>query len=150
MDKKTGMIVLLVCIVIIGIGIFEYGNEFTNKYVQVGSTSFKLPNGYYEGIPNEFGSINITDGEHSIFLMEYNDSDVMEHIYDYQQFIKNKNQSMKIMNYTIENISMYKSYNINNSYNVHYWFVKNNKTYNVYKWDENPKMDGIVFDLINS
>lgn len=150
MDRKWIIIILLVSIVIIGIGIFEYDNGFNNNYVKVGSTNFKFPNGYHEGTPNDLGAINITNGEYSIFLVEYNDTNVKKHIDDYEQFIKRKNQSMSIMNYTIDNAVIYKSDNLNNHYNVHYWIVKNNKTYDIYKWDENPKIDYIVSDLVKS
>ena len=57
---------------------------------------------------------------------------------------------MEVINFTIDNNVIQKSINSNNNFNVHYWFVKNGKSYEIYKWDDNPKMDYIVNDLVKS
>lgn len=152
MNKKLGLLALILCIVIIGIGFFTFNGTFnTNNAFKVGSTNFKLPDGYVEGSPNQYGAQSITDGKHSIYLVEYKDADVSQHIEDYNNnFVKNKNQTIELINFTIDDNMIQKSYNAHNQNNVHYWVVKNGKTYEMYKWDDNPKMDYVVNDLVKS
>ena len=151
MNKKLG-VALIFCILIVGIGFFAFNENLnSNKLFQVGSTNFKLPDGYVEGSPNQYGAQSITDGKYSVFLLEYDDVDVSKHIEDYnEKFVKSKNQTFEIINFTIDDNVIQKSYNAHNPNNVHYWFVKNGKSYEIYKWDDNPKMDYIVNDLVKS
>lgn len=151
MNKKLGIVILIIFLIIISIGVFKF-NDFSNvdKTVKVGSADFTLPKGYAVGSPNQYGAVNITDGNHSIYLAEYNTTDVNKLIRDYESFVKNQNQSMKIVNLTIDNVLIKKTDNADNPLNVHYWVVKNNKTYDIYKWDDNPNMDSLVIDLVKS
>lgn len=152
MNKKLGVLVLILCIAIAGIGFFAFnGTLNSDNTFKVGSSTFKLPDGYVEGSPNQYGAQSITDGKYSVFLMEYDDTDVSKHIDEYNgDFVKNKNQTIEIINFTIDDNVIQKSYNAHNQNNVHYWFVKNGKSYEIYKWDDNPKMDYIVNDLVKS
>lgn len=152
MDKKWAVLALILCIVIAGIGFFTFNGTFSsNNIFHVGSTTFKLPDGYVEGSPNQYGAQSITDGKYSVFLIEYDDTNVSKHINDYdEKFVKNKNQTIEIINFTIDDNVIQKSHNAHNQNNVHYWFVKNGKSYEIYKWDDNPKMDYIVNDLVKS
>lgn len=151
MDRKV-VVIVLICIIIIGVGVFVYDNNNlnSNNLFRVGSTDFKLPENYFVGSPNQFGAVNITDGEHSIFLVEYNDTNLTKHINEYQKFIKNKNQTIGVLNFTVDGISIHKTFNVDNPNNAHYWVLKNKKIYDIYKWDENPKMDYIVSELVKS
>ena len=105
MDKKWIVVFLILCIAIAGIGFFVFnGNLTSNSQFRVGSTTFKLPDGYVEGSPNQYGAQSITDGKYSIFLVEYDDTNVSKHIEDYNiNFVKPKNQTMEVINFTIDN-----------------------------------------------
>lgn len=146
--EKKGVLIILLFIIIIGMGFFIFNENLSNNKFQVGSSIFELPNGYAVGSPNKFGGVNITDGTYSIFLVEHNDSNVSKYINDYQNSMKNQNKSVQVFNSTVEGFLVYKSINIDSPDTVHYWIVKNGKTYEMYKWDENPKMESIVIDLI--
>lgn len=150
MSKKWFLIILL-CLLIICIGAFVYNeNSNKNNKFQVGSTNFELPKGYVVGSSNEFNGVNITDGKYTIFLVEHNDTNVTKYIKEYENVVKNKNRTMYITNSTVDGILIYKTNNIDSPENVHYWTVKNGKTYEIYKWDENPKMESIVVDLFKT
>ena len=136
MDKKWLLISLIFCILIIAIGFFVLNS---NNVVQVGSTSFKLPDGYVEGTPNQFGAVNLTDGKYSIFVVEHNGTDVKKYINEYNKdFVKTKNRTIDVLTLNIEGLDMYKSSNVDNPNNVHYWVVKNGKTFEFYKWAPRP------------
>ena len=118
---------------------------------KVGATTFNMPDGYHEGTPNEFGATNITNGTNSIFIVENNDSNIMSYITEYENYINNsRHQSMSIVNFTIDNTQIYKTDNKDDPNIIHYWFVKNKKTYDIYTWDGNKKMDSIVINMITS
>lgn len=150
--KKTSLIILLIIIILAVIGFLAYttytGSEQT---VTVGSAKFALPQGYHEGSMNPFGATNITNGTNSIFISEYEGNNVSKHIQKYKTDLnKNNNDSFNTTELKIDNKNIYKTTNIKNKATVHYWYVNNDKTYDIYKWDGNNNMDSIVIDLINS
>lgn len=146
--KKTHIIIILILLVI---GLIACASIIgQEKTFVVGSTEFIMPPGYNEGDINRFGATTISNGTNTIFLLEQNGTDVNKYIDEYKEFIKGKNESMVIKNYVIDNIKIYKTDNKDNPNTVHYWFVKNNKTYDIYKWDRNENMDSTVISLINS
>lgn len=142
------IILLIIIVGFIGYNVFNTSNQ--DNTIKVGKTTFYLPGGFYEGSSDDSGVMNITNGENTIFLSEYNDTNIQKHIEDYEIYIANKNQTMEVNNFTIDNIVIYRTDNIDNPNNVHYWFTKNNNTYEVYKWDNNDNMDSLVIQFIKS
>ena len=129
-------------------GSLVYAEEFDSTF-SVGDGEFNMPKGYHEGIMNNLGAVNITNGKNTVFLYEYGDDDVMSHIKEYKDLDSNKNRPIEIVNITFDGIKIYKT-DMDGSKKTHYWFVKNDKTYDVYTWENNFDMDGIVRDLIKS
>lgn len=155
MMKKRYLIIFLVIILFGMLGSCVYADfidfvDFDSTF-KVGNTEFVIPEGYSEGNFNEFGATNITNGTNSIFILENNDTNVMEYVHDYENYINNtRNQSMNILTFTIDDMLVYKTDNVDNPNIIHYWFVKNNKTYDIYTWDGNEKIDSIVISMIKS
>lgn len=143
------MILIIIVILIIGVITFsEFGKQ--NTVVQIGNGEFTLPDGYMKGEINEFGALTLTNGTNSIYIVEKNDSDIPKYLKEYGEFIKDKNETMTFINLTIDNVDVYKTDNVDNPTTVHYWFNKNNKTYEIYSWDGNNKMDTLVVDMIKT
>lgn len=149
MTKKSYLIIIIIIVIILILGFCIYSDLFNQK-IKVGTTNFNMPNGYHEGALNEFGAINITNGTNSIFLFENNDDDIIKYVNSYEEHINDLNQTMDIINFTIDNIQIFKTNNKDNPTTVHYWFVKNNKTYDIYTWEGNEEIDSIILDIIKS
>lgn len=148
MYKKLLAILAIVLILIVGFCAYE---GLSNQHFKVGSATFDMPKGYHEGTPNYLGSVNITKANHTIFFTEYNDSNVTKHINDYKKLIlKDRNQTVVISNYTIGGNLIYKGVVKENPTVMHSWFVKNNKTYDIYTWDGDDNLDNIVINCIQS
>lgn len=143
-------IILFVLILII-LGSFIVSNMLNQKNeIQVGSGQFILPEGYYKGDSNSAGDLTITNGNNSICLAECDGDNITSCIKGYTDFVENQNQTLKFENFTVDNVKIFKSTCIENPSVVHYWFVKNNKVYTIYKGDHNNSTDAIVIDLIHS
>ncbi|MBQ2832677.1 hypothetical protein [Methanobrevibacter sp.] len=143
------IVILLVIIGFMGLNMINNSTNSTQETVLVGSSNFTLPEGYHEGESNSYGDVNITNGEISIFLLEYHDSDLNKHIGDYNNSINDENQTLSLTNFTYNNIMVYKAINNAHPNTVHYWYVCNNKTYSIYSWDYG-NLDDIVTELIQS
>lgn len=149
MIKKTYLIGILIIILILILGVCIVPN-LLNPPIKVGAVNFEMPEGYHEGAVNAFGAVNITNGVSEVFLLEHKDSNTNEYIDEYKVHINEINQTMDIINYTIDNVQVFKTDNKDSPETVHYWFVKDNKTYDIYTWDGNKDIDSIVAQFINS
>lgn len=147
MDKKTSLIIILAIIILISIGFIFYSNQ--KNQVEIDGDTFNLPNGYFKGDLNPLGDVNITNGTNSIFICKYPDDKINKYINQYKIDVENNNQSIKLSNFTVDNLNVCKSENTNNGAN-HYWFIKDKHVYTIYSWDVCPNMDRIVSDLISS
>lgn len=148
--KKSHMIVIgIVCIFLVVIGIVYY-TQFSSEgnNIQIGKTSFSMPDGFHKGQPNGDGDTNITNGKISVFINHYNDNDLNKHVKDYCKYKKSENLSTNISNFTVEHIHVSKVNIATDNYTVHYWFSNNREVYSIYTWDGN--IDNIVSDLIKS
>lgn len=147
--KSIILFVVLLFILLVG-GSLIYSNYMIKDTVKVGTAEFNLPNGYKEGELNEFGAVSISNGTNTVYLSEYNSSDPQESINQYLNIKKGDNMSVYITEFDVSGSKIYKTKNLNETKNTHYWFVKDNKTYEIYSWAENPEMDNIVMEFINS
>lgn len=146
MNRKLIYIILILIILLIGLGLFMYTQDNSSKIVTVNKINFTLPDGYYEGnSTNDY--VNITNGEDTIFITYYNDTNITGHIKDYVKNREQNKQHVEVSNFTINNVRIYKSIN-NHSNTNHYWFTKHKKTYEIYSWNVVNDMDSIVIDLV--
>ena len=95
------------------------------------------------------GHVNITDGNHSIFITSINSTNTTEYVTKYVSSISRSNQTIILSNFTIDSTFVYKTTNKQTGAN-HYWFVEKNKLYTIYNWEHNPQMDDICKNLIRS
>ena len=152
MDKKVGIILLVVIILIGCIGYMEFnktsGGEDT---VVIGDATFKLPSGYHVEASNASdGSINISNGDKSFYLLKYDTNNVEKCIKEYLNYKKSAHYNITVTNTTVGNVKLYKSTIAETPDTVHYWFKLGKKVYSIYSWDKNEDLDNIVADLITN
>lgn len=149
MDKKW---IIIICIVILlVIGLIAYYSFFTNQEntVKIGDTTFKLSNGYHKVASNNENITNLTNGTNNIYIEKYDDPHMKKYIKSYVSFSEKNNRSVELSKFTVGDTLVYKS-NLNTSDTVHYWFVKNNHTFTLYSWDQNPEIDSATIKIIES
>ena len=126
---------------------FDINNKSSNQnIVNIDGDNINLPEGYFQGKINKFGAINITNGNNSIFVSKVDGVNVDKYLDDYMN--RTQNQTVDIENTTINGTIVYKTEDGSAAENIHYWFVKNNKTYEIYTWDGDKNIEGIVNGLI--
>ena len=148
MNKKWIIIICVIILLVVGLIAF-YTISIHKSEINIGSTKFKMPNGYHEVSSNKGDVINLTNGTHGICIGKYDDINVKKHIKSYIDYNKKKNITTNISNFTVGKTVVYKS-QLNNSTAVHYWFVKNRTTYDIYSWHYNPEFDSITIKLIET
>jgi hypothetical protein len=148
--KKSSILIILIILAICVVGFLCFGNSLRGEVVKVGGTDFIVPEGYHQDAPNKLGDVTISNGTHKIFLEEHNDTDVDKYIKNYESFCKKHNQTVKVSKLNVDGVEFYKSFNEDNPQTVYYWFIKGDKTYDIYKWHENKEMDHLVIDFIKS
>ena len=146
MKKKNILIIIIVLIILIGVANFTLLNN--EKTVKVGDTTFSIPSGYNVGTSNNLGDTNITNGENSIFIKEHSTTDLHGYLTEYEKYVKSLNDTVKVTCSTVDNVNVYKVEKNNDSQVIHYFFVKNGRTYEIYVWDNNPNLDNLVPELI--
>lgn len=148
MVKKWIIIICVMILLVVGfIAFYSYTNH--ENEVKIGESIFQIPDGYHIGNSTKDGAVNLTNGTNNIYINKYDDKNVKEYVNAYIDKAEEYNHTAKISNFTVGKTLVYKS-NINKSSNVHYWFVKNNKTYTIYSLDKNPEIDSITIKLIES
>lgn len=150
MKKKIAIILLLV-ILIVFLGLFasHKGDVQNNTQLKLECTTFNLPEGFYVGNSNDHGDANVTNGTYSIFIAEYNESNIDVYINQYKNYMAENNKSVFIKNYTTGGIPVYEATSGNMSAN-HFWFKNNNRVYSIYAWESNKDLNNLVYGLINS
>lgn len=140
------IVLMLLCIgITVSVDFFNHENE-----VMLETFYFPIPEGYTEGKMNEFGAMNYTDGNTSIFLLQYDDLDVESKINNYTDILERSNKEFALDNYTVNGNVIYKLVNNNNTNIIHYWFVKNNNSYDIYTWDGNKDIETVVNNFVSN
>ena len=145
--KNIFIFILILLIIILGLAFFFQGtNDSGNdKVIVVGASNFTIPDGYEIGNDNSDGAKNITNGKNDIFIMEHKGADVTKYINDYDAYF---NQTETIENLNISGYEVYKLTPPNTSNTHHFYFVKNNKVYDIYHWDGNLNIDSEVVKIL--
>lgn len=148
MEKKLISLIIVLAIIII-VSFIGYTMIFSSgKTVDVGDASFNLPEGYSIGSINSEGDTNITNGNYSIFIKEYNNDNISRYINKYTDSLEKKNKTFECSNLTVDNMTISRVEVEKKT--VHYWFVHDKKVYTIYTWDNINGIDSIVIDLIKS
>lgn len=144
MSKNKILIVIILFIAIVLI----YGFLINTNDIKVGDAYFSLPEGY-ECVANDKYA-NITNSHDSIIITNYDTDDVENITKDYEQYNMDHNLSVTISKLGYNNKTLYKSIMNNNSDIVHYWFVKDSNTYEIYTRSANPDVEKNILELIES
>ena len=83
-------------------------------------------------------------------IVKYNDNNVKKHVNDYKSYKEKSNYSISVSNFTVNNITIYKSNIVNDTNYLHYWFVYEGKVYSISTEDGNKNMDSIITELVRS
>ena len=146
MNRKVMLGIILILLVAFFVFNAFFVTNDSNTLAHTNDSNFKLPDGYSEGKINELGAKNYTKENESIFISESNGERAEAYALEYQNNI-NENGSIIVKNYTINNIRVF---TIENNNTIHYWFVKDNKTYDIYTWDGNNDIELFVNNTIKS
>jgi len=148
MKNKLKIVLILLLVVIIFMSCLFY---IEHTQVKIGNSYFNLPIGCSENKIDE-NHINITNGNISLILSEYssNNTDVKKTVKYYMDSKKNESLDCELDEKIINNNPTYKTTILNNTNIVHYWFIKNDKIYEIATHDGNSKTDSIVTEIITS
>lgn len=147
MKRKTVIIIILIIIMALILGCLIY-NGFFNEKIKVGNSYFILPNNYMVSDVNSAGDISIAKGNDSIYIGNCEKDNITEYVQEYIKSIEKKNNQTAVMNnFTINNISVYKTTNMDTGAN-HYWFANNGEIYTIYTWNNVSNADMICKELI--
>ena len=96
-------------------------------------------------------SINVTSGSKYICLVkEVADENITISIDKYTNNKKNGNDTLKFSKFNCRDISVTKSVSSKNPNVLHYWFVKDGKTYEAFTWSGDSNSDAFLTNLINT
>jgi hypothetical protein len=149
MNKKIILILAIILLLIIGFCVFT-NMPLKENEIKVGNTIFTLPDGYNKSDVNDFGNVNITNGNNSLSISAANDNDIIKYTTKYNQNAIDRNYSINFTNITIGNIPVYKSTLLNNSQVTHYWFVDKEQVISISTWDADKNTEKSVLKLIES
>lgn len=150
MEKPMKIICLCVIIILCVSFIIYHVNYSNNKdSVKIDHTYFTLPNGYYK-LNSGDNFLNITNGTTELYLYCFNDSDIIGHVENYTKMKNKDNITIEKSQFTINNTEVYKSYVKNETQVCHYWFVNDNKVYEMFTWHATPNTDKIVEKMVGS
>lgn len=144
--EKKSIAVILLAVIIFGCFIL-YEENYLKNHAKLGTAYFEIPAGFHEVKTDNM--INLTNGTHSIFIIEHKDNNTKNAIKEYKN-MKGNNYSISIINHTVGNITVSKSNILNEPNSIHYWFINNQKLYEVYTWTGNAQTDFLVNQIISS
>lgn len=149
-SKKYVLIILFIIVLLLAANFLIFNPyKFENTFT-VGSSKFNMPEGY-EKVSTDSGVVTISDGgKNKIFIDEADEKNINKYISKYEKRIASKNQTMTVENITMDNITLYKTNNIDNPGTIHYIFVKNKKVYDVYTWSGTKDLGSIALELAKS
>lgn len=149
MGNETKIIIIFLIIFIIGcIGYSQFSNQ--HKQIKIDDVVFSLPEGYSEAKSVNNNGINISNGFNSMILSKCDEKNITKNINNYKTYKQKDNYSIKISNFTVDNIVIYKTVVVNKTDTIHYWFNYKNNTFTVYTLDGNKNSDKFISELIES
>lgn len=149
MNKKIIILVLVIISLLIAFCVFT-NMPLKENEIKVGNTIFTLPDGYNKSDVNNFGTVNITNGNNSLSISAADDNDIIKYTTKYNQNAIDRNYTVKFSNFTIGDMPIYKSTLLNNSKVAHYWFVDNDRVISISTWDADKNTEKNVLKLIES
>lgn len=146
MERKKVIIILL--LLIGGIAIIGGILAFNPNSIEVNGTYFTLPEGY-RCTANDTYTI-ITNDTDTLYINCYNTDDIKNITDSYVDYHKTKNNiSVNISKTKFNNNEVYKS-TMADPHIIHYWFVYNDKVYQIYSQTATSTTDANILSLIQS
>ena len=143
------IIVLFVVVAFVGFGQFGGTSPFSSQStVKVGDVYFDMPQGFHEE-SSDGSSVKLNDGSHSIFIKQFNDSNINKHIDEYLKYANGKNVSVTRSNTTFGDFDIQKAVG-NETGATYYWYNYNNKTYQLNTWGNYDKTESTFIGLMES
>ena len=149
METNKKLIIAFIIIIIAGVGIFGYMHQNSHSKIELGKTTFKLPDGYKEGEWTKNNTVRVSDGKTAAFISLKGNDNLNKTVYGFAQGFEKTGNHTIITNFTTSNVFVYKL-NIENDTASYYWFKNNGETYCVYTWEANNNIETLVVDLIKS
>lgn len=155
MDSKKivfGIIFLIIFLVALAFVLNAF--SFSDN-CNVGEAFFELPSNYELDSTtilhkDDYIILNITNKKNVISVVEYKNGDLQKVFSDYTQRKQNENISLDVSNLTIDNIKVIKSVNNADAKNVHFWFEKNGRVYEIFSWNADDNFEKNVESMIKS
>lgn len=151
MENSRKLIIgIIIIILIAAIGIFSYIQiQDSNSNIQLGKTTFKIPEGYKQVESDDKNTVNINNGKKLIFISLKEKNDLNKIVQDYANTFEKDGRPTAITNFTVDDVFVYKL-NLKNESACYYWFKNNGEIYNIYKWGKTGDIETEVFELIRS
>lgn len=146
-NKRAVVIIIIVVILFCGMFFFQ---ENSMKKVIVNDVEFSVPSKYQDQQAS-IHLVKLTSGENIYFINVLNSSDVKFFVNDYVVH-KNttENKSVNISKLDYADSTIYKSVVSDNSSVIHYWFLKDGKTCEIYTGTADSNTDNFILDIIKS
>lgn len=144
MRKKLVVIILLLLIIFGSFWMIYSPNHF-----KVGNAFFSIPDGFKTIENNDF--VNLTNGnEYICFIKNNENEDINKSIKNFVEIKQKDNISVKITNFTINDVNVFKSSENKGSQISYYWFIKNGMMYKIFTLSGNSNTDDLVRDEIKT
>lgn len=156
MNKKSILMSAIIIILLLVIGFLVFNQPSSNdnsddheKFL-VGEASFTIPEGYNVSNQHNDGEVNLTNGNTTLYMVEYNGDNLTKYVNKSIDYVKSQGLNPIVSNFTIENTFVEKlTIDGKNNY-LRYWFVNEDKTYCVYTFTGDSSIDNTVNYLIKS
>ena len=148
MKKKLAIIIIIILIVLVGAVIFY---ESSSQQIKVGDAYFNVPKGYQaQNVSDKLVRL-VSDDKILYINGNVTGSNIDKAVSDYVNF-KNRTENTSIMVSDInENgYNFHKSIAVTNSSIVHYWFIKENKIYEIYTSTADSNTDKLISSIVNT
>lgn len=155
MINKKIFLLLIAFIMCLGVSAFIFSGFSLSDNCNVGDAFFEMPKNYQLDSnsinhTDDYVSLNITNGNNIISIVEYKDNKIDDYIQNYQNRKSIENHSVETSTLKLGNDVVKKSVDTVDSNNVHYWVIKYNKVYEIYTWTADSNFDNVVKLIIGS
>lgn len=144
MNKKLLAIVFIIIAILI-LGFCFY----THNTVKVGNAYFTVPEGYHV-VDRDYCSNITSETDHMCLVKEVSDDNINNVIEKYNAAKVSENDTLNFSKFSFGEVEVIKSISNKNPNVIHYWFVKDGKTYEAFTWSGNSNSDNLLKNLIHS
>ena len=146
--KKKLAIILIIIIIVVG-AIILYTSS--SQQIKVGDAYFNVPNGYQaQNVSDKLVRL-VSDDKVLYINGNINESNIDKAVSDYVNFKnRSENTSVMVSDLNENGYNFHKSIAVTNSSIVHYWFIKENKIYEIYTSTADSNTDKLISSIVNT